>query len=82
MLAERATEALVSKVGAEGVFMAALPDRGIGIALKARDGARRAGDLAMEAVLADLGVLRERDAVHTVVNAEGTIVGTMDVHLQ
>ncbi len=82
LLAERATEALVSKVGAEGVFMAALPDRGIGIALKARDGARRAGDLAMEAVLADLGVLRERDAVHTVVNAEGTIVGTMDVHLQ
>lgn len=77
LFAARATEPLLCKIGAEGVFTAALPERGIGIALKARDGARRAADSAMEALLTDLGVLREREAVHTVVNAEGTVVGSM-----
>lgn len=75
--AERSTEPLLCKIGAEGVFTAALPERGLGIAVKARDGARRAGDVAMESILTNLGVLAEREAVHTVVNAEGTVVGTM-----
>lgn len=76
---ERATEPLIGKIGAEGVFVAALPRRGLGVALKARDGARRAADLAMEAILVDLGVLPESAAGRTVTNAAGTVVGTMQV---
>ena len=79
ILAERSNEPLISKVGAEGVYMAALPARGLGIALKARDGARRAADTAMEAVLTELGVLSPGAAVHTVTNSAGTVVGTMNV---
>ena len=70
-----ASERLVSKGGAEGVFMAALPERGIGIALKARDGAHRAADQAMAAVLADLGVLPAEIAVDPITNKAGTVVG-------
>jgi L-asparaginase II len=39
------------KGGAEGVFCAALPKRGIGIALKIDDGAKRAAEAAIAAVL-------------------------------
>lgn len=79
ILADRSSEPLISKVGAEGVYMAALPARGFGIALKARDGARRAADTAMEAVLNALGVLSPGRPVHTVTNSAGTVVGTMNV---
>jgi len=36
-----------TKTGAEGVYVAALPERGLGIALKARDGATRASESAV-----------------------------------
>lgn len=39
------------KVGAEGVFCAALPELGLGIALKCDDGAVRAAEVAMAALL-------------------------------
>lgn len=39
------------KTGAEGVFMAALPEFGLGIALKAEDGATRAAEVMMGALL-------------------------------
>ncbi len=39
------------KGGAEGVFCAALPERGIGVALKIDDGAKRAAEAAIAAVL-------------------------------
>lgn len=42
------------KTGAEGVFCAALPGKGIGIALKIDDGATRASEAAMAGVLAAL----------------------------
>jgi L-asparaginase II len=42
---------IVVKTGAEGVFAAALPSRGIGIALKIDDGHRRASETAMAALL-------------------------------
>jgi L-asparaginase II len=44
------------KTGAEGVFCAAIPHAGIGIALKCEDGARRASEVAIAAVLASLDV--------------------------
>jgi L-asparaginase II len=44
------------KTGAEGVFCAAIPHAGIGIALKCEDGARRASEVAIAAVLAGIDV--------------------------
>jgi L-asparaginase II len=45
------------KTGAEGVFVAILPDRRLGIALKITDGASRASEAAIAALLVRLGVL-------------------------
>lgn len=42
------------KTGAEGVFCAALPERGLGIALKVSDGATRAAEVMMATLLARL----------------------------
>lgn len=42
------------KGGAEGVYCAALPERGLGVALKIDDGAKRAAEQAVVAVLAAL----------------------------
>jgi L-asparaginase II len=41
-----AGEAILVKTGAEGVFAAALPARGLGLALKIDDGATRASECA------------------------------------
>lgn len=48
---------LVAKVGAEGVYGAAALDRGLGVAVKARDGARRAAEVALLWILDSLGLL-------------------------
>ncbi|MGB5866075.1 MAG: asparaginase [Sulfitobacter sp.] len=45
------------KTGAEGFFIAILPERGIGIALKAACGTTRAAEAAIAALLVRLGVL-------------------------
>ncbi len=42
------------KIGAEGVHCAALPGRGLGVALKIEDGAGRAAEVAMAELLARL----------------------------
>ncbi|MEP1767193.1 MAG: asparaginase [Sulfitobacter sp.] len=49
------------KTGAEGFFIAILPERGLGIALKAACGTTRAAEAAITALLVRLGVL---DANH------------------
>jgi L-asparaginase II len=54
----------VIKTGAEGVFIAILPERGLGVALKVEDGATRASECAMAALLVRLGVA---DAKHPAV---------------
>lgn len=51
----RAVPGLVAKDGAEGVFVAALPD-GTAIALKVEDGSDRARQVALAAILVSLGV--------------------------
>jgi L-asparaginase II len=45
------------KTGAEGMMCAALPDRGLGLALKVEDGAARAADPAVVHALASLGAV-------------------------
>ena len=58
----RATDGKVAlKTGAEGFFIAILPDQKLGIALKAACGTTRAAECAIAALLVRLGVL---DAAH------------------
>lgn len=47
---------VVAKVGAEGVYVVGLPDRGLGVALKVEDGDGKAAIVAVVAVLDQLGV--------------------------
>ncbi|MGE0213009.1 MAG: asparaginase [Parvibaculaceae bacterium] len=49
------------KTGAEGVFCAAVPHAGLGLALKCDDGASRASEVAVAAVLARLQVWTEEE---------------------
>jgi len=72
------------KTGAEGVHGAMLPGLGLGIALKIDDGARRASDVAMAAVLDHLGLFDdaarrslENVIEPVVVNAAGEPVGVI-----
>lgn len=52
----------VVKTGAEGVFTAVVPERGLGIALKIDDGGTRAAETAMAKVLVLLGAADEGSA--------------------
>ena len=49
---------LVVKTGAEGVYAGILPKLGLGVALKIDDGAKRAAEASMSAILQYLGVLK------------------------
>jgi len=73
------------KTGAEGVFVAILPERGLGIAVKAEDGATRAAEAAIATLLVKYGVL---DASHPatlkrtygpITNWDGKVTGEMRV---
>ncbi len=52
---------VLSKTGAEGVLTAALPEQGLGIALKITDGSARARPAALLAILDHLGVLSDEE---------------------
>ncbi|MEL6838870.1 MAG: asparaginase [Pseudomonadota bacterium] len=54
------------KTGAEGVFTAIIPEKRLGVALKIADGATRASECAIAAILVRLGVL---DAEHPATQA-------------
>lgn len=82
VLTDAATEPLILKGGAEGVSMGALPERGIGFALKCEDGNGRGADEAVAAVLHRLGALPERVSMHTPLrNRAGTEVGSATITL-
>ena len=70
------------KTGAEGVFAACFPDLGLGVALKAEDGATRAAEAATAYLLAKFDVLGESAAAELadlldspVTNRAGRVVG-------
>ncbi len=65
---QRFGERVFCKVGAEGVYCAALPERGLGVAIKIDDGQARAAEVAMAAVIA---ALIEMDA------AEGQLIESL-----
>jgi L-asparaginase II len=82
VLIEETEGAVISKVGAEGVHTLMVPAIGMGIALKAEDGAQRAQHCAVVHILQQLGVLQgalpKRLAdwlVRPIKNTRGEIVG-------
>lgn len=75
-------ERALVKGGAEGIYCAALPQQKLGIAIKIEDGAGRAAEVAMGALLRRFGALSEAEAETLaatlepkVVNWAGTPVG-------
>lgn len=72
----RAQPGLLLKGGAEGVYTAMVPDRGLGVALKIDDGAGRAAEVAVLAVLDRLGLLQPTPRLNPpVVDVAGKVVG-------
>ena len=74
--------AVLAKSGAEGILIAALPEQGLGIALKIADGSERARSVALLAIIDHLNILSDEDkqklAAHinpTIVNSRGKAVG-------
>ena len=75
---------VLAKVGAEGVYGAAVLDEGVGVSLKVRDGARRAAEVALLGVLDALDALEpgqldalDRWAAPTVRNTRDEVVGAL-----
>ena len=60
---------LAVKMGAEGMFVAILPALGLGAALKIEDGAGRAAETAMAALLIRLGALPDEGAAQNLAQA-------------
>jgi L-asparaginase II len=81
-LNEATKGSVLAKTGAEGIVTAALPERGLGIALKIADGSTRARSVALFAILDYLGALSDEEKhklqAHispTIVNSRGLAVG-------
>lgn len=66
------------KTGAEGVFVAILPEAGLGIALKIDDGATRASQAAIAALLVRYGALDRNHPVHGML-ADAPILNRRDI---
>ncbi|HWH85122.1 MAG TPA: asparaginase [Burkholderiaceae bacterium] len=82
---ERLGERVFCKVGAEGVYCAALPERGLGVAIKCDDGnTARAAEVVMAALIEALLALDDADAAFMrtlsdapIVNWNGIEVGRL-----
>jgi L-asparaginase II len=77
------------KVGAEGVYCAGIPGAELGVALKVEDGALRAAEPALIAVLERLGLLTDEDlaaldgyARPLVRNTRGELVGCVRAEIE
>ena len=75
---------LFVKVGAEGIYLAGVPGAELGIALKAEDGAQRAAEPALLAVLRGLSLVSDdelaglsRFAEPSIQNTRGDVVGAV-----
>jgi L-asparaginase II len=82
-LMSAATVPVVIKSGAEGVYAAILPNQSLGVALKIADGASRASEAAIAALLVHLGALdREHPLVSRyldcpILNRDGLVTGAI-----
>jgi L-asparaginase II len=80
---------LIAKIGAEGVYSAALPEHGLGISLKAEDGDMRSAPIALVAVLQQVlnhlgdeqGLARLKGTTHhanqMIRNTRGIVTGAL-----
>ncbi|MEJ1968674.1 MAG: asparaginase [Rhizomicrobium sp.] len=80
ILMRAANRRAVTKVGAEAFYAAVVPEAGLGMALKIDDGAGRAADTAIAAILDKLGVLAQDKAAQDIIrapilNTRGATVG-------
>ncbi len=73
---------VVTKVGADGVYSALLPQERLGVALKVADGHGASAALAMAAVLAELGLRPQPESLRSkpVTNWRGEPVGDLRVN--
>src|SRR5262249_22756636 len=76
----RQGDGIAVKTGAEGVYVAILPKQGLGVALKIDDGAGRAAEAAIAALLIALQVVPDEGAAAElshgpVLNTRGVRVG-------
>ena len=85
-LMETAPGRIFAKTGAEGVFCAAIPGKGVAIAVKCEDGATRAAEAMVAATLArffrdepDIHAALMAQANHTMKNWNGISVGDVRV---
>jgi L-asparaginase II len=83
---EATTGAVLIKTGAEGVYAAILPWRGLGLALKVDDGAKRAAEVALGHALRRLGALSDAAAARlgsflepVIPNVAGRAVGRIRI---
>jgi L-asparaginase II len=80
-LIEASSRRVVAKTGAEAVFTAILPERGLGVAVKIEDGGTRGAECAIAAILARLGAVDAEDPAvlrrlsPAVLNRNGATVG-------
>jgi L-asparaginase II len=80
---------LIAKTGAEGVYCAGVPGAELGVALKVEDGAKRAAEPALLAVLRALGLLSDdameelaEFAAPSIRNTRGEIVGAIRASIE
>ena len=69
---------IFAKVGAEGLYCAGIPGAELGIALKVEDGATRASEPALIAVLKTLGLFSDEEVAQLERYAEPDILNTRD----
>ena len=72
---------IIAKTGAEGVYAAALPEAGLGVAVKADDGAHRAAEVTLIAVLRHLGALDDGLAAELAGFAEAPLINRAGRHI-
>lgn len=70
---------VLAKTGAEGVITAALPEQGLGIAVKIADGSNRARSVALLAILDYLGALTEEEKHQLQTHIAPTIANSRDL---
>jgi L-asparaginase II len=70
------------KTGAEAVYIAVLPEQGLGVALKIDDGSSRGSEVALGAVLSQLGAIDDKAAAlltkhfsPEITNSQGKVTG-------
>lgn len=72
---------VLAKTGAEGIVTAALPEQGLGIAVKIADGSSRARSVALLAILDHLGALDEAEKHQLQAHIAPTIVNSRNLEV-